>query len=116
MNCGLRIVDCGLNAGMRGTRSLRAFHSAFRNHKSAFSLTEVMFAVIVLGIGFILIAAIFPVSISQSRVTVEETTGAANARSALGLTSAIAENGDAKQVGGVSAPLLPTTDLYKAPP
>jgi hypothetical protein len=47
---------------------------------------------------------------------VDETTAAANARSALGLTSVIAENGDARQVAGVPAPLLPTTDLYSSPP
>src|SRR4051794_36372254 len=108
MNCGLRIADCRLNTGMRDTTSLRAFHPAFRNHKSAFSLTEVMFAVIILGIGFILIAAIFPVSISQSRLTVDETTGAASARSALAFTSRIADGGDVV----VNGPLFPTTDLY----
>src|SRR6185436_11197124 len=79
-----------------------------------FSLTEVMFAVIILGIGFILIAAIFPVSIAQSRLTVDETTGAASARSALALTSKIAEGGDAPVNG--PAGLLPTTDLYASPP
>src|SRR4051794_734912 len=77
-----------------------------------FSLTEVMFAVIVLGIGFILIAAIFPVSISQSRLTIDETTAAANARSAMALTSRVVDGGDIS----VSGRLVPTTDLFTSPP
>src|SRR5689334_21831744 len=116
MKCGLRIADCGLNAGMSSATSTCAGHSALRNRKSAFSLTEVMFAVIVLGIGFILIAAIFPVSISQSRLTIEETSAAANARSALSVTSRVADGGDANMVGTTPAPLLPQTDLYTSPP
>ncbi|CAN5538465.1 hypothetical protein BH09PLA1_BH09PLA1_08000 [soil metagenome] len=71
-----------------------------------------MFAIIVLGIGFILIAAIFPVSISQSRLTIDETTAAANARSALAFTSKIADGGDVV----INGPLLPTNDLYYAAP
>lgn len=67
-----------------------------------------MFAIIILGIGFILIAAIFPVSISQSRLTVDETTAAANARSAMAFTSKIADGGDVV----LNGPLMPTTDLY----
>src|SRR5688572_19453973 len=116
MNCRLWVADCGLVVPALRARAPRAVQAALRNRQSAFSLTEVMFAVIVLGIGFILVAAIFPVSISQSRLTVDETTAAANARSALGLTSVIAENGDARQIAGVNAPLLPTTDLYTTPP
>jgi type II secretory pathway pseudopilin PulG len=45
--------------------------------RPAFSFAEVMFAVIVLGIGFIMIAAVFPVAISQSQSTKQETTTAA---------------------------------------
>ena len=70
-----------------------------------------MFAVIVLGIGFILVAAIFPVMITQSKATVEETTAAATARGALAFTSKLAENGDTALQG----PLLPATDLYFTP-
>lgn len=102
-----------MNAGTCGAR--RALHSSFIVHHSSFprgfSLTEVMFAVIILGIGFILIAAIFPVTISQSRMTVDETTGAAAARSALAFTSRLADGGDVV----VNGPLMPTTDLYVGP-
>jgi hypothetical protein len=50
--------------------------------RHGFSFTEVMFAVIVLGIGFIMVAAIFPVAIQQTRLTVDESTAAAVARQA----------------------------------
>jgi hypothetical protein len=47
-----------------------------------FSFTEIMFAVIILGVGFIMVAAIFPVAIQQAKSTTEETTAAAIARGA----------------------------------
>ncbi len=47
------------------------------------TFTEVMFAVIILGIGFIMLAAIFPVAIQQTRTSVEQTQGAAMSRGAL---------------------------------
>ena len=48
--------------------------------RRGFSFTEVLFAVMILGVGFIMVAAIFPVAIQQSRTTAEETTAAAVAR------------------------------------
>jgi hypothetical protein len=50
--------------------------------RKGFSFAEVMFAVVILGIGFIMIAAIFPVAIQQSQLTGEESMGAAAAREA----------------------------------
>jgi type II secretory pathway pseudopilin PulG len=50
--------------------------------RRGFSFAEVMFAVIILGIGFIMVAAIFPVAIQQTRLTVDESTAAAVARQA----------------------------------
>lgn len=49
-------------------------------NRAAFSFPEVLFAVIILGIGFIMIAAIFPVAISQSKMTLDETAASAVAR------------------------------------
>src|SRR3954465_2485924 len=100
------------NENTRRRVRARAPHSAFCIHRSAFSLTEVMFAVIVLGIGFIMIAAIFPVSISQSRMTVEETAAAGAARGALAQSTIIAAGGDNPPTG----PLLPETTQYIVPP
>src|SRR3954470_8053424 len=50
--------------------------------RRGFTFTEVMFAVILLGIGFIMLAGIFPVAIQQTQTNVEESTGANVARSA----------------------------------
>jgi hypothetical protein len=49
--------------------------------RPAFSFTEILFAVMILGIGFIMIAAMFPVAIKQTQATQEETIAAAIARS-----------------------------------
>ena len=54
-----------------------------RRPRRAFSFTEVLFAVMVLGIGFIMIAAMFPVTIRQQQTTFEETVGASTANMAL---------------------------------
>ncbi|QOV91771.1 type IV pilus modification PilV family protein [Humisphaera borealis] len=56
-----------------------------RGHRPrrGFSFTEVLFAVMILGIGFIMIAGVFPVAISQTAASQEETIGASMARSAV---------------------------------
>lgn len=45
-----------------------------------YTFTEVLFAVILLGVGFIMLAGIFPVAIRQSQTSADETTSAAIAR------------------------------------
>src|SRR5258708_39452054 len=42
--------------------------------RRGFTFTEVMFAVILLGIGFIMLAGMFPVAIQQTQTNVEEST------------------------------------------
>jgi hypothetical protein len=59
------------------------------NGKSAFSFAEVMFAVVILGIGFILVAAIFPVAIQQTQTTSEENAASATARAAANAAGSI---------------------------
>ena len=60
---------------------------AHRRHRGVprrgFSFTEVLFAVMILGVGFIMIAAIFPVSLTQTKATGEETAAASLVRSAV---------------------------------
>jgi hypothetical protein len=51
--------------------------------RAAFSFVEVLFAVMILGIGFIMLAGIFPVAISQTQTTGEENNAANIARSAV---------------------------------
>ena len=47
------------------------------------TFAEIMFAVILLGIGFIMIAGIFPVAIQQTQTTARETAGASLAHNAV---------------------------------
>jgi len=51
--------------------------------RRGFSFVEVLFAVMILGIGFILIAGVFPVAIAQTQSNGDETVGAAAARNAV---------------------------------
>lgn len=51
--------------------------------RAGFTFTEIMFAVILLGIGFIMIAGMFPVAIQQTRGAVEDTTAAGVAQAAV---------------------------------
>jgi Tfp pilus assembly protein PilV len=57
--------------------------------RAAFSFAEVMFAVVILGIGFIMIAAIFPVAMQQSQATNDESIAAAIAREATNTITAL---------------------------
>jgi hypothetical protein len=86
--------DCRLpNAKCRLCRNHSAFgfrHSAFGNRQSAFSFIEVLFAVILLGIGFIMIAGIFPVAIQQTAVVSNETEGTLITRDAIRKLQAVA--------------------------
>lgn len=58
--------------------------------RTAFTLTEVMFAVILLGIGFIMVAAMFPVAIQQNRTATEQTAATQLARAAIGQLQQVA--------------------------
>jgi len=53
-----------------------------RRWRRGVTFTEVMFAVVILGIGFIMLAGMFPVAIMQTQSNVEETAGAVLAESA----------------------------------
>jgi Tfp pilus assembly protein PilV len=48
--------------------------------RRGFSFAEVLFAVAVLGIGFIMVAAIFPAAILQTQAAIDETVGTTVAR------------------------------------
>lgn len=62
-------------------------------HRRGFTFAEVMFAVILLGIGFIMLAGMFPVAIQQTQLTQEETAGANIAHSAANLIAQVAQQG-----------------------
>ncbi len=71
---------------------------AVRSRRSAaatsagFTLVEVMFAVITLGIGLIMLAAMFPIAINQRKLTGEETNAAAIATEAMAVMTQVATN------------------------
>ena len=79
-----------------------------RRRRRGFSFAEVMFAVIVLGIGFIMVAAIFPVAIQQTRLTVDESTAAAVARQATAVLEQLAAGSEKGTTAG--EPLFPSTE------
>lgn len=54
--------------------------TAAARRRRGFSFIEILFAVMILGIGFIMIAGVFPVAISQTQSSGEDSTGAALAR------------------------------------
>ncbi len=66
----------GRGGRLRGSSSLPLRSRTRRG----FTFTEILFAVLILGIGFILIAAIFPVALKQTQATSEETTAATIAK------------------------------------
>jgi type II secretory pathway pseudopilin PulG len=75
--------------------------------RRGFSFAEVMFAVIILGIGFIMVAAIFPVAIQQTRLTVDESTAAGVARQAAAVLEQVVAGSETAAAGG--KPLFPAT-------
>src|SRR5438105_671234 len=100
--CNLRFSEISGAAQHRG-RALLNRKSKIENRKfrSGYSFTEVMFAVVILGIGFIMIAAMFPAALHQSKTTMEETTGGTLVHGAVT---------DAKTI------LVNSTFVFHAPP
>ena len=72
-----------------------------RRAARGFSFTEVLFAVMILGIGFIMVAAIFPVAIQQARNSSEETTAAAVSRGAANFLEKVASNSTMPATGNI---------------
>jgi type II secretory pathway pseudopilin PulG len=79
-----------------------------RSRSRGFSFTEILFSVIVLGIGFIMIAAIFPVAIQQGKLTSEEGAATGVAREALSYLGQVGANSDAIS-NAQGGPLFPAT-------
>lgn len=76
-----------------------------RQRHRGFNFAEVLFAVMILGIGFIMVAAMFPVAIQQSRASTNETVAARIADAAREILQANATAGALPQIGGtVQAP------------
>ncbi len=75
-----------------------------RRRFRGFTFTEVLFAVMILGIGFILIAAVLPVAIRQSRQNVDEQTARNLAGEALAKNKLVAKNVTMSPTGAAPAP------------
>jgi type II secretory pathway pseudopilin PulG len=72
-----------------------------RRAASGFSFVEVLFAVMILGVGFIMVAAVFPVAIQQAQNASDESVSAAVAWNALTL---IQEKFSSAELPGAGAP------------
>lgn len=62
------------------------------NARGGFTFTEILFAVMILGVGFIMVAALFPVAAYQTQANAEETIGAATARGAVNALQQLSTN------------------------
>jgi type II secretory pathway pseudopilin PulG len=89
-SCELRVARCELKTTW--PRISLATHNSQRATRSqGFTFIEVLFAVILLGIGFIMIAAVFPVAIQQTAVVSDETQASAICRDAIKKIQAVAD-------------------------
>ena len=78
-----------------------------RPRRRGFSFAEVMFAVVVLGIGFIMLASIFPVAIRQTASVVEENDGTAlTKRAADQFREALINSGDIPNLPATAEPIM----------
>lgn len=87
-----------------------------RPARGGFSFVEVLFAVMILGIGFIMIVGVFPVAINQAQATADDSIGAAVARGGAQYLASLPATANATPptVAGFTppppnAPLLPVT-------
>lgn len=87
--------------------------------RAGYSFTEVMFAVVVLGIGFVMLAAMFPVAIQQTTSTGEETTAAGIARGATNYMASIADRHSMRPTDGgvvmLHPPMVRFDGIYTQP-
>jgi hypothetical protein len=89
--------------------------------RSGFSFAEVMFAVVLLGIGFIMVAGIFPVAIKQSQLNTEETVAIAISRNGVNVMTELATQTNPNYGPTQTAAALPgesllsTTDVPGSP-
>lgn len=102
------------SAPLRLCVSSSPFHSSFEFRISGFTFIEILFAVIILGIGFIMIAGVFPAAIQQTAAVSDETQGDAIVRDAIKKIQAVA---DAEVTGpnSTNTLFLPTLDPNGSP-
>jgi type II secretory pathway pseudopilin PulG len=123
MREGEKVASCALRVACRKLRVARCASRVNARHLTrnpqratrnyyGFSFIEVLFAVILLGIGFIMIAGVFPVAIQQASAVSDETQGMLIARDAVRKLQAIGDQPGAGALftpcvaGGVVAPIV----------
>jgi type II secretory pathway pseudopilin PulG len=91
-----------------GTWPEKADDSARRTHR-AFTFLEVLFAVIIIGVGVVMIAGIFPVAIQQSQANLSESAAIPMGRDALRDLQSLASNYVPPVTAGVNLLTFPPT-------
>jgi hypothetical protein len=104
MNLRIAIADCPLGAVQQtrlksGTSARRVTVSQYprvpasssRTARRGFSFTEILFAVMILGIGFIMVAAMFPVALQQTENSTSDTTAASIAREGVSFVNQVSQ-------------------------
>src|SRR5688572_30896346 len=75
--------------------------------RRGFTFTEVMFAVILLGIGFIMLAGMFPVAIQQTQTNVEESTASVLVQAATRYLEESLTQADLQPTGNLGSGIYP---------
>ena len=83
----------------------RRLRVSSRARQGGFNFTEVLFAVMILGVGFIMVAAIFPVALKQTKLTGEEVVASTVARGGINYVRQL----------GLEQNVIPQTDLNTTP-
>src|SRR5579859_7528088 len=86
--------------------------------RPGFSFTEILFAVMILGIGFIMVAAMFPVALQQTENSTADTTAASIARSGVNFVSQLGQTtfvSVQQPTGGIDQSLSVLTPTIRLP-
>src|SRR5665213_2149864 len=111
----IRGFPLSLGCGLAHPECARAFvvNPAFRR---GFSFVEILFSIMILGIGFIMIAAIFPAALRQTQSSSEETVASTIAREGAAAMANIAGTRDYAAPVVLPATNPPTPPLTFLPP
>jgi len=85
-----------------------------RARQAGVTFTEILFAILILGIGAIMLAGVFPVAIEQSKKNSEEGNAAAIARGAMALLTRTMNASNTPPTNGVIVPLQSELPLWQS--
>jgi hypothetical protein len=81
-------------------------------NRRAFSFAEVMFAVAILGVGFVMVAAVFPLAAEQTRSNADEAVAACLSRDAISTIQNMTYATDYPDNGGITQAFADVTPLW----